>query len=382
MKILYIAHSGGLQGAGIALLNIVKGGAKLGITPIVVLPNKGEMYNKLQEMGVSAYVFPYRMDVYPSKQTLRDIVLYLPKLVYWLILRIWVEYRIALIVKKEKVSIIHTNTSVIHWGSKVAKKLSIPHVWHIRECQDVGLNYHPIGGMCKLILAMGSPHNNCVAITKAVFEHHCLNINKDCVIYDGVFSEASVNQQIDICKDNYLLYVGVLSKHKGVLEIIDAFSSIVRKHPNTELWLAGVDCDNIADYVETLQCRDKIKLLGFRKDVYTLMQHAKAIIVASYFEGFGFVTAEAMINGCLVIGRNTGGTKEQFDVGVQQVKNEIALRFNNQDELAMQMDYACNINNEILHNILESAKSVAARYTIENNTEALCNLYKLLTYEN
>jgi glycosyltransferase involved in cell wall biosynthesis len=38
------------------------------------------------------------------------------------------------------------------------------------------------------------------------------------------------------------------------------------------------------------------------------MAHATALIVSSYHEGFGFITVEAMFNGCLVIGNNKGGT--------------------------------------------------------------------------
>ena len=45
------------------------------------------------------------------------------------------------------------------------------------------------------------------------------------------------------------------------------------------------------------------------------MSKALALFVPSSFEGFGFITVEAMFCGCLVIGRNTGGTKEQFDNG-------------------------------------------------------------------
>lgn len=53
--------------------------------------------------------------------------------------------------------------------------------------------------------------------------------------------------------------------------------------------------------------------MGYCKNVYLLMHKAKALIVASYYEGFGRMTAEALFCGCLVIGRNTGGTKEILD---------------------------------------------------------------------
>lgn len=45
------------------------------------------------------------------------------------------------------------------------------------------------------------------------------------------------------------------------------------------------------------------------------MNRATALIVPSPFEAFGLITAEAMFNKCLVIGKDTAGTKEQFDNG-------------------------------------------------------------------
>lgn len=66
----------------------------------------------------------------------------------------------------------------------------------------------------------------------------------------------------------------------------------------------------------------QVVFLGMRKDIYSLMKDAMALIVPSYWEGFGFITTEAMFNGCLVIGRNTSGTKEQFDNGLDRHKKK------------------------------------------------------------
>ena len=57
------------------------------------------------------------------------------------------------------------------------------------------------------------------------------------------------------------------------------------------------------------------------------------LIVPSIFEGFGFITAEGMANGCVVLGRNTAGTKEQFDNGVKMTGKEIGVRFIDDNEM-------------------------------------------------
>jgi len=62
---------------------------------------------------------------------------------------------------------------------------------------------------------------------------------------------------------------------------------------------------------------NRVHFLGFRDDVSTLMAGASAIIVASRFEGFGFVTAEAMYNGCLVIGRTRVEQRSNLTMGLK-----------------------------------------------------------------
>ena len=61
-------------------------------------------------------------------------------------------------------------------------------------------------------------------------------------------------------------------------------------------------------------CYSSIRFLGYREDIRDLMDNAQALIVASRFEGFGRMTAEAAFRGCTVIGHNTGGTKEVLDI--------------------------------------------------------------------
>ena len=65
MKVLYVAHSSGIQGSGLALLNIVKGVIANGIEPVVVLPYYGPLVDKLKEMGVTCHYVMCYNTVYP-----------------------------------------------------------------------------------------------------------------------------------------------------------------------------------------------------------------------------------------------------------------------------------------------------------------------------
>ena len=56
-----------------------------------------------------------------------------------------------------------------------------------------------------------------------------------------------------------------------------------------------------------------VEFMGPRDDVHQLMKGALALVVASHTEGFGLTAVEAMSQGCIVVGNDTAGMKEQFD---------------------------------------------------------------------
>ena len=119
-------------------------------------------------------------------------------------------------------------------------------------------------------------------------------------------------------KENYFLCCSRISPEKGHKEVVKAFAIFYKKHPNYRLVIAGFGdpqyIQELKDDADRYGCLKAVDFIGFQKDVRPFMRKARALIVASRFEGFGRMTAEAAISGCLVIGHNTGGTKEILDI--------------------------------------------------------------------
>lgn len=132
------------------------------------------------------------------------------------------------------------------------------------------------------------------------------------------------------------------------------------------------------DAVEKSPFKSRIKLLGFRTDIYELMSNAKALLVPSFFEGFGFIVVEAMLNGCIVIGRNEAGLKEQFDNGFQKTGQEIGLRFECQQELVNQIKYVCNTPFEDFLPMIKAAQNVILNYSVDQNVKQIMSFYKTI----
>ena len=106
------------------------------------------------------------------------------------------------------------------------------------------------------------------------------------------------------------------------------------------------------------------------------MLHAIAIIIPSRNEGFGRCMPEAMFNGCLAIGRNTGGTREQLDNGLALTGNEIALRYDTDEQLSAYLLDISNHSIDCYAPYQERAfKTVNQLYSSESNVSNVYNFY-------
>ncbi len=104
--------------------------------------------------------------------------------------------------------------------------------------------------------------------------------------------------------------------------------------------------------------------------MFRLMRSAKALLVTSRFEGFGRMTAEANMCGCLVIGRNTGGTSEILNLTLG------GWLFNNVDDLVEKMEHVASlIDNEYL-SLSHHAQAIAfQKFSTERHANKINCLY-------
>lgn len=368
MRILYITHLTEQNGATNALRNIMEGMVEREMEVGLVVPStEGYICDEARRLGVKLlHNFPYPWAMIKGEVSVK----------MWLLSQ-WKTYQL---IKEFKPDIVHCNTGIIDYSLLGCLLTRTPMVWHAREYIDKDFGLKISGGMPLHRAVMKLPFVHCVSITKGIFKHFSLNSLKDIVIYDGVI-DTSNDKKIEITTSNkrYFLYVGTFTEGKGCHVIFEQFGKFHKSYPDVELWLA---CRYNTDSSYYKMCMthavegrfaDNVKFLGFRTDVYELMQGAIAIIVPSRFEGFGFITAEAMYNNCLVIGRNTAGTKEQFDKGLEETGEEIGLRFENDMELAMLMEQA--VKEDFLSIKRRAKEVVVENYTTDNNCSKLYEFY-------
>ena len=346
----------------------------------IVLPNNSGVFNDWMHKGWKVYNIPLRHLNWPPVNSLKNLILFLPRFFNHKIINIKAKKRISSIIKEENYNIIHTNVGVIDVGFKVAKKYNLPHIWHLREYQDLDFNEKFYPSKKIYIKNLTNKTNYCIAITKQIFNYFQLdNLNKGRYLYNAVLQKSKKN--INWNKNKIILSVGRISEKKGSFDIIKSFCCISDQIPEYELWMIG-DAENLnfsnnlKSYVKDQGLDSKVRFLGSRNNVEDFMSVAKCIVIASHFEGLGRVTIEAMANGCLVIGKNTYGTKEQFDNGLELTGKEIGIRYNDQNELSGILLEICKNSIENYKDMIERAqKTVHELYHIDNYYKVLMDLY-------
>lgn len=346
MKVLYIITNSFWYGDNRALFNIMPYLIKYGIVPYFLVPINSEAARRFSEVSANILYYDENNVSYYQKTSISNNSIMSCLRRIKLILRTLLSdkkeyYNITEAVKTINPNLIHTNNSGCFLGYRLAKDLNIPHVWHIREYGDKDAGWMYIPSRKKIIDRMRSSGNFNIAITNSILNYFNLDKKYSVTIYDGPI-KCEENAVFSTNK-TYFLYVGRLFPNKGVELLIESFEEVVRENTNAILKIAGDgDCEyvnNLKEKVQNLHLSDNVIFLGYRNDIAELMAHSKAVIVPSFFEAFGFITAEAMYNGTQVIGFNSAGTKEQMDNVDVEMKKNICLRFCNKKELVDSINY-------------------------------------------
>ena len=116
-----------------------------------------------------------------------------------------------------------------------------------------------------------------------------------------------------------LLYVGRISRRKGIDFLIRSIPPVVAKIPGVRLLVAGKgeDLNRMKALVRKLGMEQSVTFLGFVPDgeLNGLYNRAECVVVPSIFEGFGISVIEALAAGTRVVGSNVDGIREILSSG-------------------------------------------------------------------
>ena len=381
MKILFIFHyplmKGGASKSG---LTLVKGLQKIGIKVVAICPEEGTLSEELRKEGISVEISGHRWAYPYFERSVVGAIKFIPKMFIYRYHNRKALNKLTDLAESIRPDIIHSNSGVINIGMKLAKRLNIPHISHFREFG--WKDCHAI--MCHERAMRRYPLQYGIAIGKEIQKWHTGLGDDNTLIYNGIIASGSSKQSTN--KDSYFLYVGGIYKEKGIEDLLQSYSMMsedIREYHHLKIAGSAVDkkyMEFLRKYTNKIGITDYVEWLGERSDVNELMLKATALIVPSHQEAFGRIVVEAMSNGCIVIGHNTAGIKEQLDNGVFITGKEIGFRYENIEQLTTLMQQIVQQDQSTFEPIIKRSQLTIERlYTTEAYVNNVVEFYNKIT---
>lgn len=369
------------SGASWSLIKLVEGLKKRGVNSLVVIPEKGSIEDKLKEKDIKYYVLrQYNANCWYVLEKKGDFSFFFKiKYIFKRGINFWSYLKLKRILKKNKVQIVHINTLTTYIGAIAAVSLKLKLVWHIREFmeEDLGFKFYNKQYSYNLI-----GKSNCIiAISKDVQQKYKRYLSPKIikVIYNGVDKNKYYFEKKILEKDEIMILIcGRITESKGQHELAQAIAilpeDIKRK---VKCYIIGkVEdvkyYDKIKKFIDNNNLKDNIIFKNFTKDIQKYLHEADILCMCSKKEAFGRTTVEGMLSGCLVIGTNSGGTKEI----IKDKINGMLYKSGDSQQLSNCIKLAV-IGRKMAKKLAQNGqKEAKLKYTDDVNTERILEIYK------
>jgi glycosyltransferase involved in cell wall biosynthesis len=225
------------------------------------------------------------------------------------------------------VSLVHTNTSVTLGGAAAARIAGVPHVWHVREIFAGFERWWPAYRRL-LVTADALP---CVsAATAAQFDGGVRVHGEVLVVPDGLAAfpdranRALAREELGVPDDAFVVaLLGRLSPWMGQDVLIDALADQRLRDAGAVALIAGAPwrgeerrARELRELADRLGVADRVRFLGFRDDVATILGAADVVTVPSTQpDPLPNAALEAGAAGCCVVAANHGGLPDMITDG-------------------------------------------------------------------
>jgi len=200
------------------------------------------------------------------------------------------------------------------------------------------------------------------AISKAT--KNSIDNDNVALIYNGVI-RYPIEKYIKRCEEFSLLAIGGLDKIKGFDILIKEVSKLDIPF-RLDIVGDGVEKKSLQNLINTLNLSDKVKLLGYREDIPSLISASSVVIISSYSEGFSRVVVESLFYGNLLISTKVG-------LSIEVLPNELLIEHN---YIADKLIHIYQ-NQEFYDKLFDSLKEqYANHFELKNNINQYIEFYK------
>jgi glycosyltransferase involved in cell wall biosynthesis len=318
--ILFLHGTSGLYGADRQLLTIATRLDRSRFTALVVVSERDELAKLLEEAGVETQVVPLAV-LRRELASGRGLLTTIGKLA---------ENRRALarLATRRWLSLVHTNSSILLPGQAFANAIGVPHLVGVREIYT-GLGSRAADRVWPLLRRRLLGADALACVSEAVMAQFAGSA-RAFVLYDGLdpivpTPREEARRALGLPQERFTAaVVGRISDWKGQTVLAEALA----RPPLTEIGAIGLVAGEAAprqehhrraleDACDRAAFGDRLRLLGYRRDIETVLGAADAVVVPStYADPLPNTALEGASAGLPVVASAVGGLPEIVRDGV------------------------------------------------------------------
>ncbi|WP_341328144.1 glycosyltransferase family 4 protein [Methylotuvimicrobium sp. KM2] len=304
MKTLHLFHHSNLKnGVDKTTCTLIVALKKLGVEPIAVVPEAGEVTDYLDAQGIVFRIIPYSCCLsHAERAQLRFLADSYDR-----------QEALLSFIAEQSPDLIHINTAHLLHAGLAAAQLRIPTVWHIHSPFDEDLKrYRPLIGQGGYIWLLERLSSHLLGVSDDVKRTlaEFLPVERITTLYNGIdideLTRAAQNEDGDLrqalnCPADAKLILGVgrISAQKDFAAFARVAARVIETQPDAFFIIAGPRqeseaVDLLEQEITRLQLSDRVLMLGPRGDVPNLCAQSDVFLSTAIFEGQGIAALEAM----------------------------------------------------------------------------------------
>lgn len=381
LRILTALHDSSLYGAQRSLIEIIRSIPREQAEFFLALPSNGPAADAVRAMHVRHEIIDLPRWIPASGQAGRR---------YWLRYPIRASHarrQLARICEEFRPDIIYTNTVTVLEAARVARKLDIPHVWHLREAVRDNAQLQsllPTWAVWRIVAALSA---RVIFNSKYLRDMYGARANASAiVIHNGIDPFHIPSRDLlmrPATAPPTILIAGFMDQHKGLDVLLDAARHLLKRGIDFRVLVAGqIDSRfhdrEIANRLADPTLARRVDLLGWQADLGSLYQQAAVLVSCSRQEAFGRTILEAMAHGLPVVSSRSGGPEEivvegrtgfLFSPGDANGLAEVLARVLLDSRLAGRLGREGQLRVESEFNLLSCADKVLKQFELAANLQ-------------
>ena len=290
-------------------------------------------------------------------------------------------WRIARLVRREKIQLLHTHNAGAHlYGAIGARLAGVPvlHTEHTGKTFEAGQSRRAnrfAARFTNYTVAVSADNARFICAEEGV-DPARLKVLPNGIPLSPVVSQldrATILRQLGLPAGARVIgTVGRLVPVKNYPLLIEAFAQLRRNQPDLHLLFIGDGPirTELEAQAQTLQIASSVHFLGMRSDVSDLLRLLDVFVLSSLSEGLSIALLEAMAAGCPIVVTAVGGNRELIQDGA----TGLLVPSGDVDSLATAIARLLQ-SPTLAHQLGAAARDLAhAQYSVE----AMCSQYEAL----